>query len=445
METVVLEPTEVKIKDDLPRFRQEMGNVEALLASMEKFGQIQPVVITRQNELVAGGRRLAACLLGGREVFCAYSDAIDPLTLRELELEENIQRKALTPAEEVMAVKEIHDIKQTKHGVREYNEDTGWSASDTGNLLEKSKSSVLEDLKLAAVVEQFPELSQCKTKAEIRKAARAVIKVSQRTDAMAEYEKKLGQTTDAPPMTMQDALEHMKTIPDHSIDLLLTDPPFGIDINKILIGLGRKTGGASTAGFKFEDDAKQAWYLYQSLAHESLRFVKEDGHAYVFVAPEFYETFRNLFVEAGWKVSIKPIIWIKRTVGQSQMPSYWPASCYEMIMYCRRDNSRLVLEGRPDWIQCDPVQPERKIHPTEKPIDLLKEMIARCVLPGAKVYDPFGGSGASIEAALEMKCFPQYNDKTEEAYNAAVERITKYYKRKEDGKAGKLHTEDTQE
>lgn len=113
MDTFTIHPMKINVRQELPRWRQEMGDVKALLNSIIKYGQIQPVVVTRNLELIAGGRRLAACILGDREVFCAYHDTVDSLVMREIELEENIQRKSLTPAEEVTAVASLHTIKQT--------------------------------------------------------------------------------------------------------------------------------------------------------------------------------------------------------------------------------------------------------------------------------------------------------------------------------------------
>ena len=109
---IEVDPNIIKVKEELPRIRTELGEVEKLLASFERYGQLQPIVVNRNMELIAGGRRLAACILGNRKALIAFNDTIDPLRMRELELEENLQRKALTPAEELLAIDEIHKLKQ---------------------------------------------------------------------------------------------------------------------------------------------------------------------------------------------------------------------------------------------------------------------------------------------------------------------------------------------
>ena len=67
-------------------------------------------------ELVAGGRRLAACIIAGLQAQVCYSDEMDPLILQEVELEENVQRKQLTPAEESIAIASLVTLRQSRLG-----------------------------------------------------------------------------------------------------------------------------------------------------------------------------------------------------------------------------------------------------------------------------------------------------------------------------------------
>src|SRR5574343_1536043 len=98
MEIVLLSPTQIKVKEGLDRYRQDMGDVKSLSESFLRVKQILPIVINRNNELIDGGRRLAACVLAGIQVKCVYDDAVDPAEMRELELEANLHRKDYTPA-----------------------------------------------------------------------------------------------------------------------------------------------------------------------------------------------------------------------------------------------------------------------------------------------------------------------------------------------------------
>lgn len=418
-------PEEIKVKDDLPRYRKSLNKIEDLKNSIKEHGQIQPVVVNENMELIAGGRRLAACILGDMEVMAIFKKDVDDLSMRELEIEENVQREALTPAEEVTAIADLHEIKQKKFGTAvSGKKDSGWTLEQTGELIGKSKGSVIEDLALAQMIKEFPSLAACKTKSDIKKAAKSINVAMERIVKLRDYEKEIEES--GIPMTIvnEDALEHMKTMPDGSVNLLLTDPPYGIDIDKIAIQMGGQTGGENTtSGFKFDDSKENALGLIAVLAYESYRFCSSNAHAYIFVAPEMFSVVRELFIATGWMVHIKPLIWIKREVGQNNAPHAWPSSAYEFILLARKIDSKLVAQGKPDWIQCDPVIPSKKIHPTEKPTGLLEELIGRTCQAGDVVYDPFMGSGSTIEAGLNMESVVFGCEILEEAYASACSRI----------------------
>ena len=99
----------IKVKK---RFRKEMGDISALAESMKRFGQISPILVTKKNVLIAGGRRLeAAKILGWTSINAIVAEIPDELTKLEYELEENIQRRDFTSEEAAEAVMKIHRLK----------------------------------------------------------------------------------------------------------------------------------------------------------------------------------------------------------------------------------------------------------------------------------------------------------------------------------------------
>ena len=96
---------EIKVKK---RIRKDMGDITALAESMQRFGQISPIVITKKNLLIAGGRRLeAARSLGWKSINAVVADIPDELTRLQYEVEENIQRREFTPEEADEAARKI--------------------------------------------------------------------------------------------------------------------------------------------------------------------------------------------------------------------------------------------------------------------------------------------------------------------------------------------------
>jgi site-specific DNA-methyltransferase (adenine-specific) len=431
MEVVNLKPSEIVIREGIDRYRTDAGDIKSLAESFKRTRQIQPIIITRNNELIAGGRRLAACILAGMEVKCVYEDVVDSYEMRELEVEENLHRKDFSPAEYALAVRDLHVLKQRRHGEggagRKTDGDTSHSIKDTAKLIGKTSTSVHRALEMADLIDKFPQLKQAKTAKEIKKAGESLKKLQATMDGLAKNKEIANADGKLFKIIQGDAIEHMLKMPTNSVDIILTDPLYGIEADKLMQTVGGGTGGAfSTSGYKIDDSTDRAMLSYRILAKESFRFTTDSVHGYIFVGPEYFWILRDIFISEGWRVHVKPLIWIKREVGQCNVPHAWPASCYEMLMYIRKDNSRLVQEGKPDWIECPPVIPSKRRHPYEKPVQLLKLLLERVALPGQLVFDPFAGSGSTLEAATEMKLRSIGVEISSEAYANILERMNRF-------------------
>ena len=425
MEIIEIEPTEIKVAEGLERFRQDMGDVEELSKSIQRTRQILPIVVNRKYELIDGGRRLAACILAGVKVKAVFEDVVDPQDMRELELEANLHRKDYSPAEYALAVDELHSFKREQHGVTTPGTEGGHTLEDTAKLIGKTKGSVINQLQMAEMIKAFPQLKGAKKASEIKKAYKGLEKIAAAIDGIKEYEEKVKNKADLFTLHNTDAIDHMLTVPDNSINILLTDPLYGIEHDKIGIAVGGRTGGNSAQGIDFDDEKYKALASYYFLAKESFRFTAFDAHGYIFHAMEHFNYLRDIFMEVGWRVYIKPFIWIKRETGQCNVPTAWPSDCYEQIMYIRKDDSRIIKQGMPNWIECPPVNPSEKLHKYEKPIPLLTNLLERVALPGQTLYDPFMGSGSSIEAGIKQKLLCTGVDISTEAYAIALERMSK--------------------
>jgi ParB family chromosome partitioning protein len=94
------------------RIRKDLGDIGGLAESLKQYGQISPIVISKKNILIAGGRRLeAAKLLGWRTINAVIADAPGDLAKLEIEVEENIQRRDFGPGELAEATKKLYRMK----------------------------------------------------------------------------------------------------------------------------------------------------------------------------------------------------------------------------------------------------------------------------------------------------------------------------------------------
>jgi ParB family chromosome partitioning protein len=82
------------------RVRKNLGDIGSLMKSMKTYGLLNPIIINPNNELIAGHRRLeAARRLGWETITAAVMSKNDELQKLELEIEENLHRRNLTPDE----------------------------------------------------------------------------------------------------------------------------------------------------------------------------------------------------------------------------------------------------------------------------------------------------------------------------------------------------------
>ena len=101
--------SEIKVKK---RIRKNLGDISSLAASLKKYGQINPVIITQKKVLVAGERRLeAAKALGWKSINAEILEISNPIEKLEFEIEENIQRQDFSPEEEAKATRKIYQLK----------------------------------------------------------------------------------------------------------------------------------------------------------------------------------------------------------------------------------------------------------------------------------------------------------------------------------------------
>ncbi|MGP1458793.1 MAG: ParB N-terminal domain-containing protein [Treponema sp.] len=87
----------IKVKK---RVRRDLGDIDALKESLRSYGLLNPITLNKDNELIAGERRLeAAKMLGWTNINAVILDNLTPVEQLELEIEENNQRKEFTKEE----------------------------------------------------------------------------------------------------------------------------------------------------------------------------------------------------------------------------------------------------------------------------------------------------------------------------------------------------------
>ena len=185
-----------------------------------------------------------------------------------------------------------------------------------------------------------------------------------------------------------DCLEILKQIPDGSVDMVLADPPYGIDYQSSRVKDKDKRLP------KILND-KQPFVAF---IHELPRILHRGGCCMIFTRWDV----QQVFIDELNKCGLKPknvIIWDKMTHGMGDLRRAF-GSRYESIIFVANHDFRFNGK-RPTDIVCQAkVSPNKLIHPNEKPVNLLKTLIDKCTKNGDTVLDCFMGSGSTGVACV---------------------------------------------
>lgn len=142
---------EIKVED---RQRLDLGNIQELANSIQRFGLIQPIVINQEKRLISGGRRLAATIqLGHPTIDVVFKETLSVDELHELELEENVRRKEMTWQEKCLTINQIHFLKLRRSAANAES----WGQRETGEMLGITGAHVNYTLKIAKALKQEPK------------------------------------------------------------------------------------------------------------------------------------------------------------------------------------------------------------------------------------------------------------------------------------------------
>jgi len=375
------------------RFRKKFEDMDKLATSIAQHGQIEPIVLDEDNNLIAGERRLKAHqMLKKEEIGYVVISNLSEVEKKEIEIEENIQRKAFTWQEEVQAKKDLHELKVAKHGTAiKGHESEGWKLKDTAESLCEAVGTTSMDLQLAEGMKYFPELAEETSKTTAFKKMKA-LKEKLLQSQLAERLKSTG-LLDCPDIIHGDCIVKMREMRDETVDLVLTDPPYGIDIDKA------KNFDEDSGQQMYKDDEHYAINLMDKAFAEYYRLLKPNRHAVIFCGIDKFYQLSDLLKKQGFEVWKFPIIWDKSSGGYAGQKTSFTHS-YEVFIHATKGKRNMTGDHR-DVYTVKRVPSEFKIHPSEKPAELIRDLIKLLSMPAEMVLDSFGGSGVVAEAARD--------------------------------------------
>lgn len=176
-----------------------------------------------------------------------------------------------------------------------------------------------------------------------------------------------------------DCLELMKTIPDNSVDLILTDPPYGMDYQ-----CARRTDKTQWKPKIANDKKPFIWWIYQAANK-----LKEGGALISFCRFDSWSAFQYGCDLAGLTIKAE-IVWDKMNHGTGDLKGA-PGFRHEIAIFASK--GRFIFPGkRPQSLFSTPrINPASLQHPNEKPIKLMEWLISHYCASGETVLDPFTG------------------------------------------------------
>lgn len=330
------------------------AQIQKLRSSLREFGFVNPVIIDRDYNVIAGHGRIAAAREEGiSDVPCVF---VDHLT--------EAQKKAYILADNRMAMDAGWDEELLRVELEALTE-MGFDLGMTG----------FDEKELAAL---FPadeaKEDNFDVEAELQKPT---FTKSGDVWTLGRHRLVCGDSTKEE--------THAVLMDGVKANLVITDPPYNVNYE------------GSAGKIKNDNMANDKFYEFLLAAFKNMESVMApDASIYVFHADTEGLNFRRAFADAGFYLS-GCCIWKKQSLVLGRSPYQWQ---HEPVLYGWKKNGKHQwYTGRKETTIWEFDKPKKNgDHPTMKPIPLLAYPIGNSSMANSVVLDPFGGSGSTLIA-----------------------------------------------
>jgi len=192
-----------------------------------------------------------------------------------------------------------------------------------------------------------------------------------------------------------DAIIELEEIEDSLIDIVITDPPYGIDY---ISHRSIKKNHITKQGM-IGDDKDNSLETLDKICEILKRKTKSEAHIYIFCNWKVYSNFEKVISKY---FNIKSVIVWDKGVGGAGDLDHW-GDQHEFIIYAIKGNRKLV-KRKDNLLKVSRLSSLSKemIHPTQKPVDLILKLLEASAIPNDIICDPFMGSGSTIKACIKF-------------------------------------------
>lgn len=439
-------------------------NAQQIADSLILVGPISPIVLNESNELIAGECRLAAYkLLGQTEIPIVRRVKVERAMELMIELDENMRRRKMIWQDIALGVAAVHS-KESKMAAERKEQ---WGLRATGHLVKASHSYVKDCLVVAQELQRDDrEIWEAKTFEQ----AKQIILGRKEQAAMAAKAKlsagmiviptmpkgpkptgivsiQLGTQTTTPSVikTTPEQIKGLKTVrisdrlfnmdctklmkevlAPSSIDTIITDIPYGIDLDLMedIHGIDQ---------MRSTHEVEQNVEQMKPFLEGAFRVLKDDTFLFFFYAQQHQEKLATWGREVGFSVLDWNILWLKPHSCKNNAPHQNPTKSYEPVMVMKKGSPRLAKPMTLCHMTVDGMPDKRlQSNPFAKPLEFVDKMLLEPVFfPGMTVLDPFAGGGSIIRAAILKGCkfiaceidtqrFPELQNRVMDTYKSVL-------------------------
>lgn len=400
---------EVLVKDLVPcKFNEDYfsdlikDDYNSLKNDIEKNGIKVELHITKNNMILCGHQRYKiAKELKIEKVRCKIIniDDKDEFKIKEYIIIDNLLRRHLTTEQKYICIAELSKLYEIGKGAKEFrgNQYKSGKKPNLGSLPKNddvlirtskvvgvSKNTIQRAREYKKIIDKKPELKKEKVSVVLanEKKEKHINKIKENIEDI--------KPIDSLKIYNSNCLKEIDNLKNSSIACVLIDPPYGIDYQS----------NYKLAKYdKIDFDDKKAFKLLDNSLEKVKSKMLKDSHIYIFSTWKVFDKVKPI-IEKYFELK-NVLIWNKNNWSMGDLEGNY-AEKYEMIFFATKGDRKILSNKRPVNV-LDFDRTTNSNHPTEKPVDLLKELITNSTLEGEIVLDFFAGSGSTGVACKELK------------------------------------------
>lgn len=431
MKTIKLE--EIQVDDERQRQTFDVDALKKLASSISEVGLIHaPLLHEDDKTLVAGERRLRAIRMlykgdrtfkydgepvpFGEVPYTTMADADEELR-QKAELYENAVRLDLTWQEKDAAVLKVKRIVEAKHGGEKVdNKQVAQELLAAKGEDSPSESKVYQErekvhgVDLRAQYADDPRIQNAKSASEADRIIKKDLQEKKRQDLA----KKFSEVETEHEIIFGNCCEKIKEVADGSIDVIVSDPIYGIGANSM--HMFQRVQYKPEGTHHVYDDSIENWMrMFDVMPEELFRVCKDEAAVYLFCdinrffdfqyqkegnkKPSLIKGLASRMTDAGFNVWPRPLVWYKGNIGSLPKPEHGPRYTSEYVLFATLGDKK-TTKVEHDVICIN--QQAGQSHAAGKPPELYFDLLSRSAYPGDTVLDFNAGSFPILVAANEL-------------------------------------------